>query len=840
MSPRVSQRLSAHTSRRFLRAHPQSKHCDLRHNLRSVSACDLHRDSVAKISFSPVVQTSVSALHTIHGQILPSSLIFLSPHASPCESASLRPWFSASAYTSKPRQRMRLVREVSSLCQPRVSQTLSADRTHESVQPPREFVRVAPCVLGRDVMKGSVNAPLQDGPNGLNAVRAGRTSRIFASGVIDTLVTEKQSIKAGERAVIVGVKLGADFNVFVNRFRDGFYGALFQRGKQRASATFAHSKHGSFSDRPTACAEFLVLMLVRFLATDETFVKLYDAFEFFDTLRRAAGFAQTMQHEPCGLLRDADFLRQLQRRDAFACCHEQIHCVEPFLQRNFAALKDRAGADREIKIAASVATVEAGAGTLRDALTAFAIRATDPVRPQARLQVEPRRFLVGEGLEKLEGGDGRFAHLRVQPLPAGIHALVIFLALVVCIYIAFRFDIFSNRIGNALIPPKTQSVCMPRRRHLKSLQNCATLVVFEIICLPLHLVVNATKKFIGNVVAATAALFVFLFPKIDQFSISHGVNRFALCNEFFDCHNVLHAHNVDESRKLVKNYSRLQINHLGTHVYNSLILGDANLLGKLKTADALPGRHKQVHGVQPLLERHFRPLENSSCPDGEIEVAASIAAIKASPLARGDAFSALAVWATDSIRPEPRFQVQTCGLFIREGLKELECANCGFGHLTALPEETIHSVSCYRFAISDTTTASDYLDGLTTRRILFTPTSVTVPQSFLREVPRIQSGYALHALQIDGGYLPSTIIREHAKTPNPSVLIHPISVTHEYAFDNDAHNFADYRSKGVHAVYKELAGCNRAITNVFHGLPPLCFGDSLDNASLQLAQVFRM
>ena len=68
-----------------------------------------------------------------------------------------------------------------------------------------------------------------------------------------------------------------------------------------------------------------------------------------------------MEHEPCRLLGDADLLRQLQARDALAGGHEQVHRVEPLVQRNVAALEDRACTDREIELA-GIAAIEADLG----------------------------------------------------------------------------------------------------------------------------------------------------------------------------------------------------------------------------------------------------------------------------------------------------------------------------------------------------------------------------------------------------------------------------------------------------------------------------------------------
>ena len=115
-----------------------------------------------------------------------------------------------------------------------------------------------------------------------------------------------------------------------------------------------------------------------------------------------------MQDEPSRLLRDADFLGELHRGNALAGRHEQVHRVNPLVQRNVAALEYRAGAHREVLLAL-VAAVEA-ALPRRDPLAQAADRAARAIRPKPAFKVDPRRLLVREHREKLEGRNGALAH----------------------------------------------------------------------------------------------------------------------------------------------------------------------------------------------------------------------------------------------------------------------------------------------------------------------------------------------------------------------------------------------------------------------------------------------
>jgi len=207
---------------------------------------------------------------------------------------------------------------------------------------------------------------------------------------------------------IVGIKLRPKFDFAVNLVVDNGQAAHLQRGSDYSPAlTFAHSENGSLSDRPASGFQLLVLVLVLFLTADEAFVQFHDAAQLRQ-VRPSARFPQAVKHEPCRLLRDADFFRQLQRRDAFAGGDEQVHGIEPLVQRNVRPLKDGASSDGEVQFA-RVAAIETALAR-RDVLRAFAGRAERPVSPDARFQKEPRRLGIGKHLENLKRAYGAFAH----------------------------------------------------------------------------------------------------------------------------------------------------------------------------------------------------------------------------------------------------------------------------------------------------------------------------------------------------------------------------------------------------------------------------------------------
>lgn len=301
---------------------------------------------------------------------------------------------------------------------------LAANRTHKAVQPlksvilyvalvepPAELICVSASVLGRDVVVNAIYATLEHSPDALDAVCAGAASRVLASRMIHGLMTVKESVQIAKNNAVIRVELCSDFDAVMDLLCDGLQSALTYRSKDGAPITFAHPKHGSLSDSAATSAELLVLMLVGFLAADKTLINFHYALELLLYLWSAHGFAETLQNEPRGFLRDSNFFRELQAADALAGSNEQIHRVEPLVERHFAALKYRTCADREIGFSDAIAAVISRLATQSDnALPALAFGACWAIRPQARLKIESRGLLVGKHREKLESADSRTAH----------------------------------------------------------------------------------------------------------------------------------------------------------------------------------------------------------------------------------------------------------------------------------------------------------------------------------------------------------------------------------------------------------------------------------------------
>lgn len=260
------------------------------------------------------------------------------------------------------------------------------------------------------MMIDPMNPALQDRPDALNRIGGHRSTGVFSGAVVDRLMLVEQAVQIVEDHVVIGVELRADFDIGMDFAVD-----LVQRTdrrdlRPRPSAALPHAKHGHFADRAASSMEFLMLVFVGLFAAEERFVYLDYPFELVDGIGSAARLAEPSQNEPCGLLGHAYLFRQLHRADALAGRDQQVHGVNPLVERDLGALENGSRADREIEVPTGVAAVEP---SLADGDTRFlpAVGTNRTVRPEPTFEIQPRRFVVGEQLEEFEGANGGLAHV---------------------------------------------------------------------------------------------------------------------------------------------------------------------------------------------------------------------------------------------------------------------------------------------------------------------------------------------------------------------------------------------------------------------------------------------
>jgi hypothetical protein len=307
-----------------------------------------------------------------------------------------------------------------SLDQRLISEPLTSNAIHKAIQPYQgvvldvafvkpegKFINIAVKMLLAGVVIHADQPALENSENALDAIGGHVVADIFPLTVIDRIVIEGHASNADISARFVGMDSRTSLDILEDRGLDCLRVRSGDWHGDCPSAALAHPENGRFADCAASRLEFFAFVLVGFLTADKSFVNLDNTGEFLE-IGAAASFPQPMQDEPSGLLRDPDFLGKLHRGYALARCHEQVHCVNPLVQRNVAALKYRPGAHGKVFLAL-VAAIEA-ASPFSDSLAKAANRAARAIGPQPAFKVGPGRLLIREHLEKLEGRNGALAH----------------------------------------------------------------------------------------------------------------------------------------------------------------------------------------------------------------------------------------------------------------------------------------------------------------------------------------------------------------------------------------------------------------------------------------------
>lgn len=338
--------------------------------------------------------------------------------------ASSRPWTSILAYEPELDQRSCSGSQAVSgcsyssdqilVCQPAAGRTINEafqplqrmPRDIAFVQPKSELVNVPAKVLRTDMMIGAVDAALLDGPNAFDAVRRDAIADEFSGAVVDGLVLKLQCSQPGVSAVLVGMQrrsrfdAGLDFCLERPNIRSRHY--LYRC----ATAALPHAENRCFADRAAPSVKLLALVLVRLFAADVRLVNFDDAAQLVELV--AACLAEPPEDEPSRLLGNADLLGELHRGDALACRNDEIHRIDPLMQRNMRPFEDRAGANGEILLAMIAAIVAALADSDPIAHAANGTKRT--FGPKPAFEVHPCTLLVREHLEKLKGRNRALAH----------------------------------------------------------------------------------------------------------------------------------------------------------------------------------------------------------------------------------------------------------------------------------------------------------------------------------------------------------------------------------------------------------------------------------------------
>src|SRR5487761_818575 len=346
-----------------------------------------------------------------------SPLPFRALSSSPLVCASSRPSSLALAYIARrdrPSCRGFPAVAVCSLDKRLIGEPLPGDVHDEAIQsvqsmaltialvkPERELVNITVQMLFAHVVVDTVKTTLHHSPNAFNAVCRDAIVNVLAFAVIDCLVfvvIPEPSVAA----VFVGVQRRTHLHSVMDDGAKRVCSGIRHRHCDNLAVLFAHPQNGGFGFN----AFPLDGMAVAVFATDIHLIHFHNTAQHVQLV--AASLTEPLQHKPRALLGNADFLGELHGRDALARRDEQVHRVNPLVQRNVRPLEDRAGTDSEILFALVTAVVPAS--PRRDPVAHATHGAANAVRPQAPLKVGARRFLIGKHGEQFDGGNGRFAH----------------------------------------------------------------------------------------------------------------------------------------------------------------------------------------------------------------------------------------------------------------------------------------------------------------------------------------------------------------------------------------------------------------------------------------------
>lgn len=270
------------------------------------------------------------------------------------------------------------------------------------IQPERELINIAPKMFLGNVMINTIDAALENRPYAFNAIGSNATTHKFLFAMVDCGV-DIAHFKSLIAAVLIRMNGRSGLYVFTNDSLQSLRIGSLNRHSNRTATTLTHTDDCGLSDCTATGVELFIGVLVLFLAANVCLVYFNNTMQYRRII--AARLTDALQKEPCRFLRDANLFGKLHGRNALARSDQQIHRIQPFVQRNMRALEYRTSANGEILLALIAAIIAAFAR--RDAVCQATNWAARTVGPEPRFQIGPRAFLIRKHLEKLESADSQ-------------------------------------------------------------------------------------------------------------------------------------------------------------------------------------------------------------------------------------------------------------------------------------------------------------------------------------------------------------------------------------------------------------------------------------------------
>src|SRR5271157_856342 len=211
-------------------------------------------------------------------------------------------------------------------------------------------------MLGAGMMIYAIHPALHHSPNAFNAVRGSHSAPVLAAKMIDRLMLEKDAIQTGISRVLIRHERRADLHIVKNRILQCLSVRVLNCHCRSTSAAFTEAHHGSLAYRPASGTELFRLMFVSFFGAEKGFINLDRSPEFFKF--PGARLPESLEYKPCRLLSNPDLFSKLHGTDTLPRRDQQVHSVNPFVERHMRTPENGSGADRKIKLT-SIAAIEA-------------------------------------------------------------------------------------------------------------------------------------------------------------------------------------------------------------------------------------------------------------------------------------------------------------------------------------------------------------------------------------------------------------------------------------------------------------------------------------------------
>src|ERR1039458_2119428 len=274
------------------------------------------------------------------------------------------------------------------------------------IQSESEFINVALQMLQAEVVVRAIVTALEDSPHALDTVGVRHAINGFLGAVVDSAMPiAAHSIVGG---MFIGAERRALEDIELHHSLNGFSASVRYDSSLHIAAPLAQTEHGSFAYSSATGPQFVGNEFVLFLAADIGLIGFNYTGQHSAAIGTvAASFTDTAQHEPCGLLRDAQLLGDLHAAHAFAGGRDQIHSIQPLVERDMRALENGVRADREVLFAGQTAEVANGSSDL-DALDFSAMRTNRLTIPAAIFKVKARSLGIRELLQEFVMADRDF------------------------------------------------------------------------------------------------------------------------------------------------------------------------------------------------------------------------------------------------------------------------------------------------------------------------------------------------------------------------------------------------------------------------------------------------